>query len=369
MFSVAQLLFFAQICLSTVQAEDGCTFGITDERCAIAHDSAQDDDSDSIKLLQLGSKVRRHEEMYDTLKVEAVEAMQFRKIHDSDAIDVQQLTTLGSHDAVDSHGDDAKVHNFGFLWCYYVPGGLGPMIGDKAFSREFNLSVHAAHNLFPKVPKAVYSNRDEWASGRPKDKVIPTHHKVTLIRVLPEHEYIVEPWHQKLIALKRTPFKYTIFLDNDVYLLKRGFVSAMQTILEVADIAMPLDPQRDEPFDKLPMGCSAITAYNHNAFKLIDRAIELMVDQKYELDNVRQGDQEMLYFAWRDYEHSIRFTLLPAEYYCPWNNRNGYSKKTTWTDQHTTYSCWALHDHDYPEDVLTLQEKGDHEGTRSSGLQ
>mmetsp|Transcript_137233 Transcript_137233/g.256236 ORF Transcript_137233/g.256236 Transcript_137233/m.256236 type:complete len:366 (-) Transcript_137233:118-1215(-) len=364
MFSVAQVLLFAQICLSTVQAEDGCTFGSTDERCAIARDSAQDDDADAIKLLQLSSKARRQDKMYDTLKFEALEAMQSRNMHDFNAIDAQQLTTLGNHDSVDSHGNDAKVHNFGFLWCYYVPGGLGPMIGYKAFSREFNLSVHAAHNLFPKVPKAVYSNRHERASGRPEDKVIPTHYNVTLIRVLPEHKDIVEPWHQKLIALKRTPFEYTIFLDSDVYLLRRGFVTAMQTILEVADIAMPLDPKRTEPYDVLPMGCSAITAYNHNAFKLIDKAIELMVNKKYDLENIRQGDQEMLYFAWRDYEHSIRFTLLPAEFYCPWNGL-----KTTWQDSHETYSCWALHDHDYRKNVLTLQEKGDHERNRSSGLQ
>ena len=62
----------------------------------------------------------------------------------------------------------------------------------------------------------------------------------------------------KLSALLATPFQQTIFLDNDIYLLRRDFVSSMRTIAHISDLAMPIDPERQ----LVPMGCSAIINYN-----------------------------------------------------------------------------------------------------------
>jgi hypothetical protein len=93
---------------------------------------------------------------------------------------------------------------FGFYWCVWV---------RKANTvSEFTLSYRAANTLFPNVPKAAFSNVEKPKSlsilwNQVKDEKDGKNEKA-------------HPWMMKLSALLATPFERTIFLDNDVYLLR-----------------------------------------------------------------------------------------------------------------------------------------------------
>lgn len=236
------------------------------------------------------------------------------------------------------------VSDSGFYWICYLPPDVrsSNSLGQVRVVYEFQLSFEAARRLFPEVPKAVYANH--VVQKKFEDKL------TTQWIAAEKEDEVTAPYNQKLIALKLTPFEYTIYLDDDMYLLRKNFWSAMQTIRTYADIAMPLDPKRKAPFDVLPMGCSALIAYSRKAFGLLDKAYELILNNTHP-EVGRQSDQEMLYFAWREHVPSIRFLLLPEEFYCFWNGLNN-----EWKDAHMTYKCWAVHDHGLNKRVLDLQE-------------
>jgi hypothetical protein len=246
-------------------------------------------------------------------------------------------------------GATPGISDSGFYWICYLPPSARSSNALPRLVSEFQMSFEAARRLFPEVPKAVYANH--VVQSRFEDKLT-----AQWIAVEKEDE-VTAPHHQKLIGLKLTPFEYTIFLDDDLYLIKRNFWNAMQTLRAYADIAMPLDPTRSAPFDVLPMGCSALIAYSRNAFGLLDKAYELILNNTHP-EGRRQSDQEMIYFAWREHLPSTRLLLLPQEFSCYWNGLSN-----VWEDAHMTYRCWALHDHGLDERVLDLQENETSDGT------
>ena len=225
---------------------------------------------------------------------------------------------------------------FGFCWCVWV--------GKATTVPEFNLSVTATHRLFPSVPLAGYSNIAN-----------PTRYDMYWTRNSGKQK----PWRAKLLALLQTPFERTVFLDNDVYLLRRDFVTSMQNIARVSDVAMPIDPVRTAIL--VPMGCSCIVNYNINRVRSLFREALEIFDNRSMFKGMRRGDQEAIWLAWtRTTNHdttttsnttSTRFLLLPEEYYCFWH---GYRK--VWSSAHRSYNCFALHGHGYTQKVLSLQD-------------
>lgn len=218
--------------------------------------------------------------------------------------------------------------SFGFYWCVWV--------GTKNTVNEFKLSHMAAHTLFPTVSTAAYSNIANPLSAPILWNQVNNTGK--------------HPWIMKLSALLATPFDRTVFLDNDVYLLRRDFVSSMQLIAHMSDFAMPIDPGRQ----LVPMGCSAIINYNVSRSRgLLQAAQQVMHNPSLYPPNMRRGDQEAIWIVWTktNVASTLRILLLPDEYYCYWNK---YDRK--WKTQHSSYRCYAWHNHGYSRDVLKYQD-------------
>lgn len=238
----------------------------------------------------------------------------------------------------DTMADASRL--FGFLWCVYSMAKHSP----RDMLNDFKLSVHAAARLFPQVPRAAYTNL--------ADAVPTMSHNVTWLPAANLSEHLPEranttgaalqalegAYAHKLLALMRTPFTRTIFLDNDLFLLKLAFLPAALTISELADVAMPVDPARGALY--VPMGCSCLVIYRRTAVKLYERAYQKLLSGEHPPVG-RQGDQEMIYFAWRE-APTVRLLMLPEEYYCFWNGLSRY-----WVNAHKTYTCWTLHGHGY----------------------
>lgn len=216
---------------------------------------------------------------------------------------------------------------FGLYWCVWV--------GKANTVREFTLSYRAANTLFPDVPKAAFSNVE-----KPKSLSILWNR----VKYKKAH-----PWMMKLSALLATPFEQTIFLDNDVYLLRRDFMSSMRMIAHMSDFAMPIDPGRQI----VPMGCSAMINYNVSRSRALLQAAQHIMRESRFPKGMRHGDQEAIWLAWTntDVASMLRILLLPDEYYCYWNH---FDPK--WKTQHRTYKCYAWHSHGYTDEVLMYQD-------------
>ena len=99
------------------------------------------------------------------------------------------------------------------------------------------------------------------------------------------------------------------------------------------------------------MGCSCLIIYRRTALSLFERAYQKLLSGEHPPTG-RQGDQEMIYFAWREAPF-LRLLMLPEEYYCFWNGLGRF-----WVNAHKTYSCWALHGHGYTAaKLLALQDE------------
>ena len=225
------------------------------------------------------------------------------------------------------------------------------------------LLPHTAFSLFPSTPKAVYSN-------------LPNN-IVTFPVIWIQHAQRLEgfsfdngtgaysagaprtQWGHKLLALLSTPFASTIYLDTDVYLLHPRFVHAMSLVLNVSDLTMPHAPRRSPPFDVLPWGCSAMIAYSQRALSLFATAYQMMAQRAHrELD--RQGDQEYIYFAWRERHNDVRTMQLPADFFCPQQAvKNNTPEYTCLHMMRDRYSCWALHSHGFEafDQIEALQDQ------------
>lgn len=218
----------------------------------------------------------------------------------------------------------------GFHWCLWL--------GEPYAVHEFRLSVEAAHRLFPGVPRSAYSNAHN-----------PSRHALRWIRAADPGG--VHPWRAKLRGLMAAPFGHTVFLDNDVYLLRGDFVSSMRSAARVWDLAMPLDPVRAPD---MPMGCTAIVSYRPERTRgLLAAALALLERSPAPPALHRWSDQEALWLAWTTQaDGALRVGLLPEEYYCYWQGYN-----TWWRTRHRRYACFALHGHNLTARVLALQNR------------
>jgi hypothetical protein len=183
----------------------------------------------------------------------------------------------------------------------------------------------------------------------------------------------------KLSGLMQTRFRRTLFLDCDVFVISPALVSGLLVdTLNVADIAMPLDPGRAAhlvptsgkgkgeiapwaaPAVGPPMLCSAMLAYRstNGTADLFVGAGRRLVRSLH--PNVRQGDQEMMWFEWtrgatsRSNGSALRVLALPEEYYCPLERRQNPDAdwqasrwRTSW--RRGVYPCAAVHGHIYAQ--------------------
>ena len=176
----------------------------------------------------------------------------------------------------------------------------------------------------------------------------------------------IEPYLFKLRALITSRFTRTLFLDCDLVVIERSFVTdLLGGVLDVADVAMPLDPGRAwwltgggrgapwvAPAVTPPMLCTAVTAYRQNAqvIALFEGAERRLREGLH--PRVRQSDQEMIWFEWTSGNSStLRVLALPEETYCPIETTRGNlpdSKhpafwSTSWP--RGNYPCRAVHSH------------------------
>ena len=153
-----------------------------------------------------------------------------------------------------------------------------------------------------------------------------------------------EKWLWKIATFLLTPFSETLYLDTDVVVLSRTFVSdLLHQSLKVADLVGFVDPQR--PAQRMlhskasslvlnpkmygrgiPPLCLGLMAYRLTpaVASLLERAAIRLLHRSNISDPtdgslVRQGDQEMVWFELVSgpADTSLRILVLPEEYYCP----------------------------------------------------
>ena len=172
----------------------------------------------------------------------------------------------------------------------------------------------------------------------------------------------------KFSAYLLSPFERSLFLDSDVFVMKPTFVHNMLAkSLSVADVAAPLDPNRlKQPFanHSAPLLCSCIVAFNSSSADVrsffVGAAKRLLWRQHTRLDDgpdkgentkpeVRQSDQEMMWFEWtRGVHPRLRVLVLPEEAYCPMSTRIDPSGKfAKWNTNFWGYgyACQSVHGH------------------------
>ena len=191
------------------------------------------------------------------------------------------------------------------------------------------------------------------------------------------HRLIVPPLNPAAAVLQ-SDFNRTVFLDCDTFVVRPSLVDHMLSrVLAVADVAMPIDPGREghlsvgsppwaaPSYSGPPPLCSALTAYVSTpavqalwlgaAWRLLSGAHP----------EVRQGDQEMVWFEWTQAAHSLRVLPLPEEYLCPLESRQRAAPvaddarphvwRTSW--RRGVYRCRAVHGHGYAAAYAALDSR------------
>ena len=210
------------------------------------------------------------------------------------------------------------------------------------------------------------------------------------------------PFLWKLLALCASPYAETVFVDNDVLIMKPGLVDdLLGRSLLLSDLTLVQDPGRpasvrsvsaarkrkhsrqygrpvsdpDMYAHGIPPLCTCLMAYRRTASVervLISAAVRLLLHtnpiDEYTGLRVRQSDQEMIWFqlATTPADRELRLLVLPEEYACPawWPSgrleaRNGDSpfhvyvkaiskgQRPTWTTRFKEigYDCFATHVH------------------------
>ena len=172
------------------------------------------------------------------------------------------------------------------------------------------------------------------------------------------------PYLFKLSALLRVDAPRALFLDCDLLVLQRSFAAEMlRSVLAVSDVAMPIDPGREPalaerrpPWTTATAGppplCSAVIAFrrtNATAALWLGAGARLISAAHPE---VRQGDQEAIWFEWtRGSGRGLRVLPLPEEYYCPLERRQAPQRleaavwRSSW--RNGRYRCRSVHGHAY----------------------
>jgi hypothetical protein len=159
----------------------------------------------------------------------------------------------------------------------------------------------------------------------------------------------------KLICLARSPFRRSVFLDNDMWIMSKSVIpDLLHASLRLYDMAMPVDPGRpgcDEinavpalnqrPRDLKGMFAQPKPGYARGfpplcscmmAFKRVPKTLHLFrnaalrllartnpTDPTNSSIKLRQSDQEMIWFELMEgvIEEQPSVLVLPEEYYCP----------------------------------------------------
>ena len=183
------------------------------------------------------------------------------------------------------------------------------------------------------------------------------------------------PFLFKLNAWLSTPFNQTLALDCDVYVVwpKLPF-TLLQRTLELADIAMPMDPGRHWRLWRhahAPQLCTALAAFGSGkrvrslflgaVTRLVSAAVKASSRSRFNPNrDMRVGDQEMLWVEWTAHaeHHQLRVLALPEEWYCPWlplqRGGDGQLQEPRWSTswKSGTYPCASLHGHSYTDAQL-----------------
>jgi len=237
------------------------------------------------------------------------------------------------------------------------------------------------HTATPRLPSQLLTNERAW-SALPHDarQLWDFHTTLSIADVqtaaanLQSNGTVLAPgdtaaYAFKLFGLLRSRFNRTLFLDCDVIVLRPSLAhDLLVKALDVADVAMPLDPGRTAqltvsapgaqapPWIAVggpPLLCSAVLAFQRN------RAVEaLFVGAARRLlrashHGVRQGDQEMIWFEWvlgSGRQTGVRVLALPEETYCPLEGRQRPAREwraSTWRTswRRGVYPCASVHGH------------------------
>ena len=144
--------------------------------------------------------------------------------------------------------------------------------------------------------------------------------------------------------------------------------SLFNTASRVSDVAFPMDPNRGTSKQgsgdlwasgsgiAVPPLCGCMILYRQSASvaKFFFGAALRLIQHRHK--NVRQGDQEMMWFEWIEgYGRGLRILVLPEEFFCPGigplPGLKGYAIawRTSWLSdtkrQEGVYSCRAVHSH------------------------
>ncbi len=170
----------------------------------------------------------------------------------------------------------------------------------------------------------------------------------------------------KLASFLQSPFKRTLYLDQDVLVVWPPLVHGLLTqTLTIADMASPLDVGRFFPpysTSPVPPICGCFIAYSNatEVQELFLGAASRLVGKVHR--GVRQGDQEMIRFEWMSGRQSLRLITLPEEYYCPGlqyvqQNVTHAEWRTSWKGtlnvERGRYRCKAVHAHGFLPSHLT----------------
>ena len=165
-------------------------------------------------------------------------------------------------------------------------------------------------------------------------------------------------WLWRMSAQLQSPFEVTLSLDADVVVLRPKLVHSLLSL--ETDAAAPVDPARysdgiwgpDSTASAAPPFCGCMLRLTRNALVeawLLGAAGRLAAKRHPE---VRQGDQEMLWFEWQDgrVADRLRLLILPEEYFCPNVPLSG-SPALAWNSswrssrRRGSYACRAVHGH------------------------
>ena len=272
--------------------------------------------------------------------------------------------------------DDAVLNcnqiHAGIMWASVTKSSI-PQKGKLSGIQETIRSTAQLNRVMnPRFPTCLFANNESLGYLKATNNLHHWNH----IKLIDENRYvagldIVHKWNResatllKLYAFLQSPFKKTLFLDSDVYLLQPTLPqSLLHHTLQLADYAAPFDPAHtNPPALHAPVLCSCLVAFetNNATQQLFRHAAYRMIDVSRGVQRSpfrRNGDQEAIYLEWITGRYNVRMFALPEEYYCPQvvrNVRNSPQQQYTWSTSWTNmgklspYRCKTVHGHNYPE--------------------
>jgi len=269
--------------------------------------------------------------------------------------------------------DDAVLNcnqiHAGIMWASVTKSSI-PQKGKLSGIEETIRSTAQLNKVMnPRFPTCLFVNNESLEYLKATNNLHHWNH----LKLINENRYVagldvVHKWNResatllKLYAFLQSPFKKTLFLDSDVYLLQPTLPqSLLHHTLQLADYAAPSDPAHtNPPALHAPVLCSCLVALEKNnaTQQLFRNAAYRMIDVSRGVQRSpfgRNSDQEAIYLEWITGRYNMRMLALPEEYYCPQVVRNSPQQQYTWSTSWTNmgklppYRCKTVHGHGYPE--------------------